>query len=70
MNALAHYSLLLAKAPSVTAAESTHLKREARELYERLQISDGDRKGRYMDMGESSSLAVAIPQANAAAQTI
>ncbi|WRT68040.1 uncharacterized protein IL334_005015 [Kwoniella shivajii] len=52
INALAHYTLLLAKQPTATEDNSKKLREEARTLYKRLEDVDEDRKQRYRDMGE------------------
>ncbi|WVQ84352.1 hypothetical protein IAT38_006504 [Cryptococcus sp. DSM 104549] len=50
INALAHYTLLLAKLSSTSEQEVAGLRAEAKRLYERLETVDADRKQRYRDM--------------------
>lgn len=52
INALAQYTLLLAKQPSTAPEEADKLRKEAKRLYEILIEVDADRKERYRDMGE------------------
>ncbi|WWC71039.1 uncharacterized protein I206_104992 [Kwoniella pini CBS 10737] len=54
INALAHYTLLLAKNSSTTSDDEEKLKSEAKNLYRRLEDVDPDRKNRYKDMGMST----------------
>lgn len=55
MNALAHYCTMLVHLSKAEEkdTETARLEAEARDLYSRLQTVDADRKGRYIDMGES-----------------
>lgn len=52
INALAQYTLRLAKQPSTAPEEADKLRKEAKRLYEILIEVDADRKERYRDMGE------------------
>ncbi|WVQ73480.1 hypothetical protein IAR50_003052 [Cryptococcus sp. DSM 104548] len=53
INALAHYTLLLAQQSSKSDEEKAGLLQEAKGLYEKLTVVDPDRKGRYEDMAAS-----------------
>ncbi|AFR98607.2 geranylgeranyl transferase type-2 subunit alpha [Cryptococcus neoformans C23] len=53
INALAQYTLLLAKQPSTALEEADKLRKDAKKLYEVLIEVDADRKERYRDMAAS-----------------
>ncbi|ODN93464.1 geranylgeranyl transferase type-2 subunit alpha [Cryptococcus wingfieldii CBS 7118] len=53
INALAHYTLLLAQQPSTSDEEAIGIRQEAEALYEKLIDVDSDRKERYRDMAAS-----------------
>jgi hypothetical protein len=45
MNALAHYHLLSARLPSISADEAARHRADAKTILERLEVIDEDRKG-------------------------
>ncbi|WWC62865.1 uncharacterized protein I303_105463 [Kwoniella dejecticola CBS 10117] len=51
INALAHYTLLLGQDQSTTQVDKAKLRKEAHDLYRRLEDVDPDRKNRYQEMG-------------------
>ncbi|WVR06578.1 hypothetical protein IAU60_003610 [Kwoniella sp. DSM 27419] len=52
INALAHYVLLLSRDGTTTPDDAARSRKEAGELYTKLQEVDPDRKQRYMDMAD------------------
>ncbi len=52
MNALAHYHLLSARLPSISADEAAQHRADAKTILERLEVIDEDRKERYRELGE------------------
>ena len=54
MNALALYALKLSRITTALPDQSLPLRNEARQLFERLEEVDPDRKERYRDQGQSS----------------
>jgi hypothetical protein len=51
MNALAHYHLLSARLPSISADEAARHRADAKTILERLEVIDEDRKERYRELG-------------------
>jgi geranylgeranyl transferase type-2 subunit alpha len=50
MNALAHYHLLSARLPSISADEAARHRADAKTILERLEVIDEDRKERYREL--------------------